>query len=223
MKAGWSRNALRLSVRNLAGVARRPQVRQARNFVCAIFVLALAACSVGPDYITPTAPDPVQFKEARGWKIATPRDDLAKGEWWKLFRDPLLDNLEQQVEISNQTLKQSEARYRSALAMIREAQAGQFPTIGATDQATRARSASLTAINPYTTTYTLEGTATWDLDVWGRIRRTVESDAAAAQASAADLANATDRDRYGRYRVGEGFARPLGAHRDQRHLRRCRH
>ena len=185
MKVGWSRRAISIALPRGAAVAAHFRV-----LVCAAGALGLVGCSVGPDYVAPTAAAPVAFKEARGWKIATPRDDLAKDAWWQAFKDPYLDHLERQVELSNQSLKQSEAQYRAALALIREAQAGLFPTVGASYQATRARSANASSNNPYTTTYTLEGTATWDLDVWGRIRRTVESESAAAQASAADIANA---------------------------------
>ena len=185
MKVGWSRRAIRIGARRCGTAA-----EYLRWLVWGMGALSLAACSVGPDYVAPTASTPAAFKEARGWKIATPRDDLAKDSWWLAFKDPYLDRLEQQVELSNQSLKQSEAQYRAALALIREAQAGQFPAVTGTYQATRARAANAAANNPYTTTYTLEGAATWDLDVWGRSRRTVESDAAAAQASAADIANA---------------------------------
>jgi NodT family efflux transporter outer membrane factor (OMF) lipoprotein len=186
----WSSFAARTGVRKGCAGAHGLVAARLRMLGCIMGAVSLAACSMGSDYVTPTVTTPAAFKEARGWKLATPRDDIAKDSWWQAFKDPYLDQLERQVELSNQSLKQSEAQYRAALALIREAQAGLFPAVGATYQATRARSANAAANNPYTTTYTLEGTATWDLDVWGRIRRTVESDAAAAQASAADIANA---------------------------------
>jgi NodT family efflux transporter outer membrane factor (OMF) lipoprotein len=154
--------------------------------------LALAHCSVGPDYSVPSTEVPPKYKELKGWKPAQPNDAADRGEWWLVFKDPRLDRLERQIDISNQTLKASEAAYRQSLALIREARAGLFPTISADYNATRQHEGSGFARNRSVTanTFNPEVTASWDLDLWGRIRRTVESDAAAAQASAADLANA---------------------------------
>ncbi len=171
----------------------------ARGAASLCLSFALAACAVGPDYVRPDAPTPVVYKEYRGWKRATPRDDAIKGDWWSVFRDPLLSSLERQVVVSNQTLKQSEANYRQALAIIREASSGLFPIIQASYSASRGTSGGGFSSGAtgggggggVANTFTLEATGSWDLDVWGRIRRTVESDAASAQASAADLANAT--------------------------------
>jgi NodT family efflux transporter outer membrane factor (OMF) lipoprotein len=146
----------------------------------------LTACTVGPDYQKPAAPVPTAYKERKGWKLATPRDAFPKGNWWRAFRDPQLDGLEQRVAVSNQTLKQSEAAYRQSLALIKEAQAGLFPTLDASYTGARSRTTG-----GYNTNFTLEAAGNWDIDVWGRIRRSIESSAAAAQASDADLANAT--------------------------------
>ena len=99
------------------------------------------AAAVGPDYLRPAAIVPAQYKEIKGWKISSPRDDFAKGEWWKLFGDRELDLLEAQVAISNQTLKQDEANYREALALIAEARAGLFPTINFNPSLTRVQPA----------------------------------------------------------------------------------
>jgi NodT family efflux transporter outer membrane factor (OMF) lipoprotein len=175
-----------------AAFKRRREITLFHRRVCLISLISLAGCTVGPDYEKPTAPVSSTFKESKGWKVATPRDGAAKGQWWEAFKDPLLNRLEQQVEVSNQTLKENEAQYRAALALIREAQAGLFPTVTGTYTATRSRGSSFSGSgsgNPYATTFTLEGAATWDLDIWGKVRRMVESDAAAAQASAADIAN----------------------------------
>jgi NodT family efflux transporter outer membrane factor (OMF) lipoprotein len=157
--------------------------------------LLLSAClpSVGPDYVRPSAPAPAQFKEAKGWKFISPIDTQDRGAWWTIYRDPGLDALASQVEISNQTVIASVAAYQLARDLIREAQAGYFPTVttsySATDQhlggARSGRGAPTT-----TMTYSPTASATWDIDVWGRIRRTVEANAAAAQVSAADLADA---------------------------------
>ena len=86
--------------------------------------LPLFGCAaVGPNYVRPAAIVSAQYKEIKGWKAASPHDDFAKGDWWKVFRDAELDRLEAQVAISNQTLKADEANYREALALIAEARA----------------------------------------------------------------------------------------------------
>ena len=153
----------------------------------AALALPLAACApVGPDYLRPAAIVPPQYKEIKGWKLASPRDDLAKGEWWRLFADPTLDKLESQVAVSNQTLKADEANYRLALALIAEARAGLMPTINFDPSLTRVKSGKLLSDQ-----LDAEVAGSWTLDVWGKTRRAVEQESAAAEASAADLANAT--------------------------------
>ncbi len=164
--------------------------------------LLLGGCMVGPDYHTPAAPVPVTYKELKGWQIAQPQlADADRGAWWSIYRDPELDRLERQVDVSNQTLKQAEAQYRNARAIVDEARANLFPTAGLSASDTRSSSGGgsirstsssgvATATGRTTTSYSLEGSASWDLDVWGRIRRQVESDVANAQVSAADVASA---------------------------------
>jgi NodT family efflux transporter outer membrane factor (OMF) lipoprotein len=131
---------------------------------------------------------PAAFKEAprapAGWKVATPKDDADRGKWWSVYHDPLLDRLEAAVDIDNQNLKAYEAAYRRAQAVVDEARSGLFPALFLTPAASRSRASNVTK-----TTYSLEASASWDLDVWGKVRRQVESDSAAAQASAADLAS----------------------------------
>jgi NodT family efflux transporter outer membrane factor (OMF) lipoprotein len=144
--------------------------------------LVLGGCTVGPDYVRPAAIVPAQYKEIKGWKLGSPRDDFAKGDWWKLFHDPLLDSLEAQVEVSNQTLKADEANFREAEALIAEARAQLFPTFGYNPSITR-------STGPTTNVSSLVS-GSWTIDLWGRVRRTIESQVAGAQASAADLANA---------------------------------
>ena len=124
-----------------------------------------------------------QFKEIKGWKIATPRESEPKGEWWSVFHDPELDQLMRDVVVSNQTVKADEANYRAALALINEARAGLFPTINGTASAERA--------SPNVTTLTAEASGMWTLDIWGQVRREIEAQQAGAQVSAAILANAT--------------------------------
>jgi NodT family efflux transporter outer membrane factor (OMF) lipoprotein len=165
--------------------------------------LALAGCAVGPDYIPAAAPVPKTFKELKGWKVATPGDHLPRGDWWAFYRDRKLDVLIKQVEISNQNVAVQAAAYEQSRAIIREAQAVLFPTATATYTDTRSFSgraggttisgggAAGISVSGYTTTYAPALSASWDLDVWGRVRRQIESNASAAQVSAADLANVT--------------------------------
>jgi NodT family efflux transporter outer membrane factor (OMF) lipoprotein len=154
-------------------------------------VLAVA-CSVGPNYHRPSAPVPAVYKEFKGWKVAAPNDTINRGAWWSIYRDPTLDALERQIDISNQNLKQAEAAFRQARAVVREQQSGFFPSLTATPQVERQHSGGGSGISAISaiTSYSLEGSATWELDIWGRIRRGVESSAAAAQLSAAQLAAA---------------------------------
>ena len=171
------------------------------RYVWVCFVLA--GCMVGPDYQRPDAPAPVAFKELAGWKISQPADTVDKGAWWSVYHDRELDRLERMVEVSNQNVKQFEADYRNAVALVAEARAGLFPTVALDPGVTRngsggvnGRVSSLSSGSSTGgsgrsgTQYSISGTVSWDLDVWGRIRRQVESSAAAAQAGAADLANA---------------------------------
>ena len=152
-----------------------------------IAAVLLAGCMVGPDYRPARVDMPASFKEAPppGWKVATPGDNFDRGAWWDMFHDPVLDRLEREIEVSNQTLKQVEAQYREAAAQVALARSGLFPTLSASPGATRSSSGRSTL-----NTYSLQANAAWELDLWGRIRRLVESDVAAAQASAADVANA---------------------------------
>ncbi|HLH12189.1 MAG TPA: TolC family protein, partial [Methylovirgula sp.] len=162
------------------------------------FSALLSACTVGPDYVRPAAPTAPQFKEAKGWKIVSPSDMLDRGPWWSMYRDPKLSWLLAQVDTSNQTIKADVAAYDQAVAVIREAQAGYFPTVAdsytATAEHRGAGSASTSGVTVSRSItnviYNPAANATWDPDVWGKIRRTVEADAAAAQVSGADLENA---------------------------------
>lgn len=175
----------------------------ARRLVQTVAVTAvtgslLAGCTVGPDYHRPSTPMTPTFKEAAGWTPSHPVDALDKGDWWSMFNDPVLEGLEKRVAISNQTVKQYEAEYRQARALVAEARASFLPTLGIAASATRAKGSSGGAGTGSTTSgasstsdafsTTLE--ASWAPDLWGKIRRTVQSNKALAQASAADLANA---------------------------------
>jgi NodT family efflux transporter outer membrane factor (OMF) lipoprotein len=168
----------------------------------AVLALALAAagCKVGPNYHRASAPTSPAFKELAGWKPTHPSDGMDRGAWWSIYNDQELSLLEVQVEVSNQNVKQAEAAYRQAAALVQEARAGLFPTLTGTLGVTRSKEggsggASVAGGGGFSsgprTSYSAELNASWDLDVWGKIRRQIESQSAAAQVSAADLANAT--------------------------------
>jgi len=156
----------------------------------------LAGCVVGPDYHRPQVSMPTQFKPLPGWSAAAPGDaNLPKANWWAAFHDPLLDKLEPQVAVSNQTVAQSYANYQAALAAVKEARSALFPTIGISGSGDKARNAGsstyATARPTISTSGSLEGTASWAPDLWGKVRRGFEQSKATAQASQATLANAT--------------------------------
>jgi len=172
-----------------------------RCALIASLALTSAGCVLGPNYHRPTAPTPSRYKEAQdehapvdaGWKPAQPRDDADRGKWWDVFGDPALNALEERVTVSNQTIAQAEAQFRVARASVRLARANLFPTVTAAASAARSSgvtnrsSAPPTGAPPTVTAYQLPGDLSWELDVFGRVRRTVESSVANAQASAADL------------------------------------
>jgi NodT family efflux transporter outer membrane factor (OMF) lipoprotein len=179
---------------------------------------ALSACKVGPDYHRPSVPMPAQYKEVAGWTAAAPADAAPKGDWWTDFHDPLLDQLEPMVAVSNQTVRQNYANYEEALAEVKVARSQLFPTLGITGSATRSGGPGLsngsgittttgTGTSTGTTTGTtstvvgrsgsvinagsLEANASWTLDLWGKVRRLIEENKALAQADEATLINAT--------------------------------
>jgi NodT family efflux transporter outer membrane factor (OMF) lipoprotein len=157
-------------------------------------LLACAACAVGPDYERPSVDVPVAYKEAGEWKPAQPQDEASRGEWWTIFGDTDLDSLIGQVEVSNQNVLVAEAQFRRARAILAASRAAYFPTV--TADASIARSRSPTGVVGGTTAGRIITNrsasldAGWELDLWGRLRRTAESSEASAQASAADLAAA---------------------------------
>lgn len=159
-------------------------------------LLLISACSVGPDYVRPALETPAAYKETEAAKSSQSLEDVVSRNWWEIFADPELNSLEQQVEISNQNVAQAEAQFRQARALVQAARAAYFPTVtvgvGITRTATSATSGASTSRNNQTfTQHSLPVDVSWELDVWGRIRRTVESSEATAQASAADLEAAT--------------------------------
>ena len=164
-------------------------------FVATIGTLALlSACTVGPKYVRPSVATPPAYKEAGAWKLAQPRDDLQRGKWWETFGDAQLNALIEQIDISNQNVRAAEARFRQARALVQQARAGLFPSVTGTASATRSGSgggsSTTNRAGGTANNYNLALDATWEADVWGRVRKTVESNAAGAQASAADLETA---------------------------------
>ena len=165
--------------------------------------LLLSGCMVGPDYQRPKVAVPAQYKELPGWTVAEPSAAAPKADWWTGFNDPLLDQLEPMVSVSNQTVRQDYANYQEALAEVQQARSGLFPTVGVTGSGTRERSGSGSLSTGTATNATgsargsvinagsLEGNVSWAPDLWGKVRRTIEENKATAQASEATLANAT--------------------------------
>lgn len=155
-------------------------------------VLLLAGCSVGPDYQRPAVAMPVHYKEARGWQQATPLDAQSKGEWWAVYHDATLGGLLSQVSVSNQNVATYAAQYRQAQALAAESRAALFPSLGYDGSVTRSGShATNSSVRTTSSSHQAELSASWELDLWGKLRRTLEEDRASAAASAAELANIT--------------------------------
>ena len=160
----------------------------------AIAVLQFCGCAVGPNYHTPVAETPQAYKEIGNWKPAQPNDQNLGGTWWTVFQDPQLDALELQINVSNQNLKAAEAQYQQARAVLRYSRADYYPTVTAGLSATRTRVSAHrpppnSIFNGITENdFVLPVDVSYQVDVWGRVRRTVESNRELAQASAADLA-----------------------------------
>lgn len=190
-------------------------------FITVILTVCLSGCVVGPDYKRPAVQAPTKFKEARkGWKVATPREDCSRGDWWKVFHDPQLNALEDQLNKSNQNIANAAANYSQAVDLVNEARAAYFPTIAGAASLMRSKqsqsggAASFNSTSVSTSSSTTSGTSTassssssvsvsqgnpftnhslllnasWEPDIWGSVRRTVEASASAAQSTAALLA-----------------------------------
>ncbi len=154
-----------------------------------IGIFMLTSCTVGPDYQRPTPIASIKFKELEGWKQAHPRDHEIIEKWWELFKDPYLNTLEEQVNSANQSIAQAEAQYRQAQTLVQSAAASYFPTATGTAAANRFRAASgqNVAVRGVKYLFGAALSAAWEPDLWGRVRRQVESSEASAQASAATL------------------------------------
>lgn len=156
-------------------------------------VLSIGGCAVGPKYNRPAVQVPPAYKEAGDWKPAQPNDQNLGGAWWEIFQDLQLNGLEDQINVSNQNLKAAEAQYTQARALLRYDRASYYPSIFGGASATRNRISNNRppSLNTDGVTYSdfqIPLELSYEVDVWGRVRKTVESQRSQAQASAADLA-----------------------------------
>ena len=164
--------------------------------ILAAACVLLHGCAAGPDYVKPDVETPAAYREKPpvNWKPAQPSDDAKRGRWWEAFGDPELNGLVEQVNVSNQNLRAAEARYRQAQALVASSRSAFFPTLDASASIVRSRSPvgalGGTTAGRIVTNRSAGLEAGWEADVWGRVRRTVESSEAGAQASAADLESA---------------------------------
>ncbi|HET7439768.1 MAG TPA: efflux transporter outer membrane subunit [Terriglobales bacterium] len=172
----------------------RPLLRRAHRAVSLIFsFLVLSGCAVGPRYSRPSAPVPPAYKEEPpGWKMAQPGDQITRGKWWEIFGDAQLNTLEDQVSVGNQNLKAAFAQFEQARALVRLNRADYYPTVTAGVSVSRNRLSSNRGVatslskNSYSD-ITVPVNVSYEPDLFGRIRRTVEASRAGAQASAGDL------------------------------------
>jgi len=178
----------------------------------------LAGCTVGPKYHTPPAETPVAYKELTpadykntdGWKVAQPKDDALRGKWWEIFGDPQLNALEEKVNVSNQNIAAAAASFFAARALVKEFRSQLFPTVatnpaitvqrpsatlsngkagGSSNSGSGSGTGSTSSATGTFTEYTFPFDATWQPDLFGRIRNSIKSAAYGAQANAADLEN----------------------------------
>jgi len=158
----------------------------------------LTGCVVGPKYAKPPVDTPPAYKESQDWKVAQPSDAVIKGKWWEMFNDPQLNALEEKVNVSNQNIAAAAAAFFAAREQVKEARAQLFPTVTASPSITNSRNpagtnsagaSSSTKTSTITTVSTLPVDASWQPDLWGRVRNTIAAAAFGAQASAADLEN----------------------------------
>ncbi|QGZ30997.1 efflux transporter outer membrane subunit [Stutzerimonas stutzeri] len=166
----------------------------ARPLALLVMAFSLGACTLGPDYQRPDLPTSAAFKQAEGWKSATPSDVSQRGAWWTLYGDAELNALVERLNVSNQNLAAAEAQYRQARALVRGARSQLFPVVGASGGVSRGGQGRSTDGTQNTfgsgvsESYEVGLDASWELDIWGRLRRNLQANRADMQASAADLA-----------------------------------
>lgn len=167
--------------------------RTASFAMCLVGPFAIVGCTVGPKYQRPAVDVPPAYKELGDWKTAQPNEQNLGGAWWQIFQDPQLNRLEDQINVSNQNLKAAVAQYTQARAALRYYRADYYPSINGGAAATRNRISNNRppAVTTNGSTYSdfqIPVELSYEADVWGRVRKTVESQRGQAQASAADLA-----------------------------------
>ena len=163
--------------------------------ILGIAAILLTSCSVGPDYVRPKVEAPAAYKEQAEWKIAEPRDFAPRGDWWRIFGDPQLEALMRRVDESNQTVAAAAAQVRISAALTDQARASWWPTVTGTVQVNESQPSRTTGpvigqASNRRTIYALPLTASWEADLWGRVRRQVEAGDAGTAASVSDLVNA---------------------------------
>src|SRR5580704_2486959 len=167
--------------------------RSRRALLLAVFLLG--GCTVGPKYVRPSTDVPADYKENKDWKVAQPSAEALKGKWWAVYQDLQLNGLEEKIDVSNQTLKSAEAQFLQARAAVRISRSFQFPTVTANPLIARERFSQNRPLGIPEPTQTFNDfqvpgiDASYELDVWGRVRRTVEQSSSPAQATGADLAS----------------------------------
>lgn len=176
--------------------ARANTVANAGSLVLAGGILLLSGCTVGPKYIAPTVPPPpAAFKETpSNWTQASPQDQLPKGKWWEIYGDPQLSSLEETIAVSNQNLKVAYDEYMSARDLVRQARSQLYPTVaiqptGSRDQLSKNRPNFVPSIASQYSDIAVPAEISYEVDLWGQVRRTIESSRENAQASAGDLEN----------------------------------
>ncbi len=176
--------------------ARQLQGRLSVATISGTAILFFAGCTVGPNYVRPSAEVPTEYKEVPpDWKQAQPSDAIAKGKWWEIYQDSQLDGLEEQIDVSNQTLKAEQQQFAQARAALRITRSNLFPNVTGSFSASRTDQSQNKALFNSTFTkkdyndFVLPVDVSYEADLWGRVRRTVEASRSEAQATAADLAN----------------------------------
>ncbi|MCO7521009.1 MULTISPECIES: efflux transporter outer membrane subunit [unclassified Pseudomonas] len=171
------------------------QGRGSRLLGAGLCVAMLSACTLSPDYQRPELSTPAQFKQAEGWTQANPSDAIARGAWWEIYGDAQLNGLIEELNRSNQTVAQYEAQYRQAQALVRSSRSALFPSLDLTTsknrsaQGTGSSSSSLSNNSSgIRNTYNAQLGVSWEIDLWGKLRDTLDANEASAEASLADMA-----------------------------------
>ena len=160
---------------------------------CLTLALSLGGCAIGPDFVRPSITIPAEFREAAGWKQATPTDTISHAAWWERYADTTLNDLVKRVNIANQNVAQAAAQYRAASAVLAASRAAWLPSLGSSAGITRSEGvsgATSTTFNPVRSIDRIGLNSSWEIDLWGRIGRSVEAAQSGLEASAADLAAA---------------------------------